>query len=136
MNIVSSIEETIVSLNANRQCLQCREWYTEKQSIGMQRCRRHTGTLQSIMTVYGGTMDTYSCCRKSPFGWHPNFAGDDAALGCVRCDHTDESGLPENMTMPMERAEVIFDCELATRNVVYDDTTDTLTILRRASALC
>ena len=135
MEVITTIEDTIVTLNAPRQCMHCRLWYTEMQSIGAHECRRHTGHVQSVMVAYGGKLDTFSCCGVSPYGWHEDYQGEEAALGCVACDHTDEPGLPENISLTAERAEIIFSRELHGRKVVRDVRTGMLTIVRRAPKL-
>lgn len=134
-DVVTTIADTIQTLEAPRQCMHCRQWYTEMQSIGAQECRRHTGVLQSVMPVYGGRTDTYTCCGISPYGWHDAYRGDEEALGCVACDHTDEPGLPEDIYMPAERAEIIFGRRLNGRNVHLDERTSMLAIVRREARL-
>jgi len=134
--IIGTLDEIIQDLHAERQCLHCREWFKEIESMGTQRCRRHTGMLQTVNTVYGGTLNTFSCCGKSPFGWHPAFAGEDEKLGCVKCDHSADSGVPDDITMPAERAEVLFGRQLFGRYVVYNHRLNAITINRRQREVC
>ena len=134
--VIGTLDEIIEELRTEHQCRHCHEWFSEMDSMGTQRCRRHVGVLQTVNTVYGGQLNTYSCCGKSPFGWHPAYGGEEMKLGCVQCDHTADFGVPSDITMPAERAEVLFGRRLFGRYVIYDHRMNAVTINRRQRDVC
>ena len=133
--LTTTIDDVIEELLQTRQCIQCRALFTEMESLGAAQCWRHTGALQSMFTVYdSGILGTYTCCGVSPHGWHRAYDGPDAALGCVRYDHSDDAAAPDNITMSYERAAVLFGDRLESRNVLYDERLRTITIQRHLAA--
>ena len=134
MATADALADVIEVLRARRQCRQCREWYTEFESLGAHRCRRHAGYVQSVQEDYGKQLDTYTCCGVSPYGWHPAYRGVDAARGCIECDHTDVDGLPSDITMPVDRAQVLFSHHLRDRDVILNETRSHIIIRREAAS--
>lgn len=91
-----------------RECLWCYTSFTDEAATGRHECRRHTGIMQTVMRTYDTELDTYSCCGVSPTSAGPNYQGRQAALGCVVCDHSDEPGIPEDYTIPLVRARILY----------------------------
>jgi len=127
---MTSIDDVVALLMQTQQCVQCNEHFNEMDSLGAHTCRRHFGDLQTVRTVYGGRLNTYTCCGVSPCGSHPQYRGVDAARGCGECDHTSDSGVPQDICMAYERASILFGHRLDSRHVDYDARSNTLTIHR------
>ena len=123
------IAELVRELHAPRECRHCGTWFNEAENLGFHRCRRHPDLLQSVQEDYGGRLDTYTCCGVSPHGWHDAYEVD-RALGCVACDHTSDPGRPDDIVVPIERAQIIFQESLRGRDLVVDRVQSTVTILR------
>lgn len=128
------LEQTIAELMQTKECMRCGMLFRDMQEMGSWNCRLHTGTLQSVMaSEFGTELGTFTCCGVSPSPWHAKWAGDDAASGCLRCDHTIGKGLPKTLQIPLERARILFGDRLATGDrpgLKSDEHTDTLLIVR------
>ena len=128
-----ALAEVVETLRAPRQCRRCRAQYDEMSSLGAHECRRHVGYLQTVQPEYGGRLNTFTCCGASPFGWHDAYRGPDETRGCVRCDHTDSAGQPDDIVIPVERAQVLFANRLANRAIEFNDTNTHIVIRREAA---
>jgi hypothetical protein len=125
---VDSFEALIEDMVLERTCYVCQRAFMDVTSIGRHECRRHTSIL--VGAGYGHELDTYVCCGVSPHAEHPSYVSYDASLGCVPCDHSIDARLPEHITMPYERARIIFSDDIDERHVRMSDDRRTVTILR------
>lgn len=127
----SDFERLIDDLTRLRTCTACNRGFTDRTAYGHLECRRHRGVLQPVMAAYGTEIDTFSCCGVSPYPRHARYKNASAASGCWIVDHTDQPRWPEDVTMSLERARVLFGDDIATRNVrVHADEDDLITIYR------
>lgn len=128
----SDVANLAATMTVMQQCIACGDIFTDITSLGRNECRRHAGVMQCGYSMpSNNAVDTYSCCFVSPRHGHPRYAGPVAARGCIRCDHTSEMGLPEDIVLPYARARILFGHDVESRNTERRD--DMLVIHRTAS---
>jgi len=125
----------LLALTATRECIVCHALYTDVASLGRHECRRHTAPLQTThVFVYGTSMNSFACCGVSPHPGDRAYRGRAAATGCLVCDHVSEPSLPDDVTLPYDRARILFGEHVrAERASSLDASTGLLTIHRRAT---
>ena len=129
-----TLEKTIVELMQVKQCLRCRDFFTEMDDAGAWGCRVHPGAFQGVTAgMYGTERDTYTCCGISPVPTHRQFRGYDMAKGCTPCDHSIRRGIPSTLVIPVDRARVLFGERLDASKrpgVSFDHATNNVHIVR------